>query len=77
LAPFEKNAGTASALLGAFQMGIGSAVSVGVSLFSGKTAMPMAAIMVVSASLALIVLLIGRRNIKEKTEAKAGQIVAH
>jgi DHA1 family bicyclomycin/chloramphenicol resistance-like MFS transporter len=77
LAPFEKNAGTASALLGAFQMGIGSAVSVGVSLFPGKTAMPMAAIMVVSASLALIVLLIGRRNIKEKTEAKAGQIVAH
>ncbi|TSD63472.1 multidrug effflux MFS transporter [Inquilinus sp. KBS0705] len=77
LAPFEKNAGTASALLGAFQMSVGSLVSVGVSLFPGKTAVPMAAIMVASATLALIVLLIGRRKIKDKAEAKPGQIAAH
>lgn len=74
LAPFEKNAGVASALLGAFQMCIGSAVSVGVSLFPGKTAVPMAAIMVVSASLALVVLLLGKRNIKETAVAKGGSV---
>lgn len=77
LAPFEKNAGTASALSGAFQMCIGSAVSVGVSLFPGTTAVPMAAIMVVSASLALLVLITGRRNIKDRAEAKEGVVAIH
>ncbi|MBD1392707.1 multidrug effflux MFS transporter [Mucilaginibacter glaciei] len=77
LAPFEKNAGTASALLGAFQMCIGSAVSVGVSLFPGQSAVPMAAIMLVSAGLSLVVLFLGKGNIKQKTTSKQGQMVAH
>ncbi|WP_374949383.1 multidrug effflux MFS transporter [Mucilaginibacter sp.] len=77
LAPFDKNAGVASALLGAFQMSIGSAVSVGVSLFPGKTAVPMAAIMVVSSFLALVMLVIGKKNIKTKSEAVSTAFAAH
>lgn len=76
LAPFEKNAGTASALLGAFQMCIGSVVSVGVSLFKAQSAVPMAAIMLTASSVALLVLLLGSRNIKQKVTAKGGHAAA-
>ncbi|AMR30394.1 Bcr/CflA family drug resistance efflux transporter [Mucilaginibacter sp. PAMC 26640] len=76
LAPFEKNAGTASALLGASQMAIGALVSVGISLFKSKSTLPMATVIVVSAALGLLVLLIGRRAIKTKVEAKAGAGIA-
>jgi DHA1 family bicyclomycin/chloramphenicol resistance-like MFS transporter len=72
LAPFEKNAGTASSLLGASQMAIGSAVSVGVSLFKAKSAVPMASIILVSSVLALLLLAMGRRSIKTKVAAMQG-----
>ncbi|MET3981290.1 DHA1 family bicyclomycin/chloramphenicol resistance-like MFS transporter [Mucilaginibacter sp. UYP25] len=77
LAPFEKNAGTASALLGAFQMTMGSLVSVGISLFKSQSSLPMSAIMLVASSLALLIVIIGRRNIKEKVEYKGGSFAAH
>jgi DHA1 family bicyclomycin/chloramphenicol resistance-like MFS transporter len=76
LAPFDKNAGTASALLGAFQMCIGSVVSVGVSLFKSQSSIPMAAIMVGASGIAFLVLVTGRRNIKEKVESTPGQAMA-
>jgi DHA1 family bicyclomycin/chloramphenicol resistance-like MFS transporter len=76
LAPFDKNAGTASALLGAFQMCIGSVVSVGVSLFKSQSSIPMAAIMLGASGIAFLVLVVGRRNIKEKIELKPGQAIA-
>ncbi len=69
LAPFSKNAGTAASLMGAMQLGIGAMSSFAISLFSSYSAMPMALIMAVSASIALMVLLIGRRNIIEQVEA--------
>jgi DHA1 family bicyclomycin/chloramphenicol resistance-like MFS transporter len=68
LAPFSKNAGTASSLMGAMQLGIGALSSYGISLFTSHSAMPMALIMAVSASIALATLLIGRRNITEQVE---------
>lgn len=76
LAPFEKNAGTASALMGASQMAIGSVVSVGISLFKAKSAVPMATIIMASTLIALLILITGRRNIKTKVVAKAGQGMA-
>jgi DHA1 family bicyclomycin/chloramphenicol resistance-like MFS transporter len=76
LAPFEKNAGVASSLLGASQMAIGSAVSVGISLFKAKSAVPMASVIIVSSTMALCLLFIGRRFIKTKVEAKQGGGVA-
>jgi MFS transporter, DHA1 family, multidrug resistance protein len=57
LAPFSKNAGIASSLLGALQMGVGALASVAVSVFSNGTATPMSAVMAVSAAVGLIILL--------------------
>jgi DHA1 family bicyclomycin/chloramphenicol resistance-like MFS transporter len=73
LAPFSKNTGTASSLLGAFQMAIGALASVGVSMFQSKSAMPMSLLMFVAAAIAFLILIIGRRNISNKVE---GTVVA-
>ena len=70
LAPFEKNAGSASALLGCLQMAVGTLSSAMVSLFHNNSATPMAAIMALCAALALTVLLLGRRAIKYKAANK-------
>ncbi|HVS93455.1 MAG TPA: multidrug effflux MFS transporter [Mucilaginibacter sp.] len=77
MAPFSRNAGIASALLGSMQLGLGALSSSAMSAFSGKSAVPLAAIMAVSTALALIILLIGRRNIRQKVEADPEAIVAH
>jgi MFS transporter, DHA1 family, multidrug resistance protein len=71
MAPFARNAGVASALLGTMQLGLGAAASFFVSIFSSKSATPMAAIMAVSSAIGLCVLLIGRRNIVNKVEVDA------
>jgi DHA1 family bicyclomycin/chloramphenicol resistance-like MFS transporter len=66
LAPFDKNAGSASALLGATQMGVGALASVGISVFNNGTAMPMVAIIAVTSVLAMGVLVVGRLSGKMK-----------
>jgi DHA1 family bicyclomycin/chloramphenicol resistance-like MFS transporter len=65
MAPFSKTAGSASALMGAIQMGLGALATVGLSIFNDQTAVPMAAIMAGSALLALIILLAGRTFIRK------------
>ncbi|MFD2934272.1 multidrug effflux MFS transporter [Spirosoma flavum] len=79
LAPFSKNAGTASSLMGAMQLGIGALASVGVSMFSSHSSMPMAAIMAATSVIALLVLFIGRRFIKQpiKVDPSSDVILAH
>ncbi|MBS1526102.1 MAG: multidrug effflux MFS transporter [Bacteroidetes bacterium] len=77
MAPFSRNAGIASALLGSMQLGLGSVSSSVMSVFSGKSAVPLAAIMAVAMLLSLVILLIGRRNIKNKVEADSAAIAAH
>ncbi|TLU99595.1 multidrug effflux MFS transporter [Dyadobacter luticola] len=72
LAPFSKNAGSASALMGAFQMGAGTLISVAISLFEVPSVVPMVGSMVISSSLALTILLVGRRFITEKVEVQEG-----
>jgi len=62
LAPFSKNAGTASALLGALQMGIGAVASMGIGAFSSTSATPMIAIMATTSLAALLILIIGKRS---------------
>ena len=64
LAPFSKNAGSASALMGAVQMGLGALASFAVSMFEIRSAVPMVAIMTGTTIIALMILVIGRRNIK-------------
>lgn len=77
LAPFTKNAGSASALMGALQMGVGALASVAISLFKAHSIVPMAAIMAVSAWLALVVLVTGRRKIQNEVVADKGTSVLH
>jgi DHA1 family bicyclomycin/chloramphenicol resistance-like MFS transporter len=78
LAPFEKNAGTASALLGALQLGLGALATFGVSVFDSRSAVPMAGIMESTAVIGLLVLLFGASRIKHKVDvSKGGAVVGH
>lgn len=70
LAPFSRNAGSASALMGALQMGIGASISALVGLFDVKSAVPMVAIMAATSTVALLILLTGRKAIR-----KSGAVV--
>jgi DHA1 family bicyclomycin/chloramphenicol resistance-like MFS transporter len=76
LAPFSKNAGSASALMGAIQMGLGTLASIGVSLFDTRSSLPMVAIMASTSLIALTILYFGRKRIKNKIEAAADNAVA-
>jgi DHA1 family bicyclomycin/chloramphenicol resistance-like MFS transporter len=64
LAPFTRNAGTASALMGAVQLGIGAISTALVSILNNGTPMPMAAVMCACAIGSFLVLMIGRRRIR-------------
>lgn len=57
MAPFSKNAGSAAALLGAFQMLCGALTSSLVSLFFNGTAMPMVVIMTVASIISSSIIL--------------------
>ena len=59
LAPFDKNAGTASSLLGTLQMGIGALSSIVVSAFSNGTAVPMVAVIAGTSVLAIVIFAMG------------------
>ncbi|GGM98684.1 Bcr/CflA family drug resistance efflux transporter [Dyadobacter beijingensis] len=72
LAPFTRNAGSASALMGAFQMGAGTLISIAISVFEVPSIIPMVTAMAASATLALVVLVIGRRFITNKVEVQQG-----
>jgi DHA1 family bicyclomycin/chloramphenicol resistance-like MFS transporter len=63
MAPFSKGAGSASALMGALQMGMGAVASALVGIFFNGTAVPMVAIMAGCSISGLTILLIGRRRI--------------
>lgn len=64
LAPFARNAGSASALMGAIQLGLGAFASFVVGVFVQNSILPMVVIMTISTILALIILFLGKRNIK-------------
>lgn len=74
LSPFSKNAGSASALMGATQMGLGALASLAVSLFNNHTAIPMVSIMTATSILALLIVLLGQRSIRSKTAAAAASL---
>lgn len=76
MAPFAKNAGSASALMGAIQLGLGSIASFAVGIFVKDSVAPMVLIMTVTTFVAFIVLNIGKRFIKKKVELGSGDDVA-
>lgn len=72
MAPFAKNAGSASALMGAIQLGLGALASFAVGIFVKDSVAPMVLIMTVTTIVAFIVLNIGKRFITQKVEITAG-----
>ncbi len=66
MAPFTKEAGTASALMGALQMALGALASAAVGLFSNGTAIPLAGVMAGCAMIAIAILYLGRRRITRR-----------
>lgn len=78
MAPFAKNAGSASALMGAIQLGLGSLASFAVGIFVKDSVAPMVLIMTVTTIIAFIVLNIGKRFIKNKVELSGeDNVIAH
>jgi DHA1 family bicyclomycin/chloramphenicol resistance-like MFS transporter len=65
LAPFSKNAGSASALMGALQLGLGALASFAVGVFVKDSIVPMVIIMTSTTLLAFFILNLGRRKIKK------------
>ncbi|MDB5257852.1 MAG: multidrug effflux transporter [Chitinophagaceae bacterium] len=68
LAPFSRNAGSASALLGAFQMCMGALASIAVSLFNNLSTVPMIMIIAGTTFLALLMLTVGKRLAQRNIE---------
>jgi MFS transporter, DHA1 family, multidrug resistance protein len=73
LAPFSKDTGSASALLGFLQAGTGALISTGIGLL-GATAI--VSLLAGTALMALIILLAGRTRIGDHIEEKDGEAVA-
>jgi MFS transporter, DHA1 family, multidrug resistance protein len=81
LAPFSRNAGSASALMGGIQMSIGALTSATVSVLSNHTALPMTGVMASCALISLTILLRGSRVIRyratlEKVEEQAADMIS-
>lgn len=65
LAPFSRNAGSASALMGAIQLGLGGLASFAVGVFVKNSMTPIVVIMTTTTLLAFIILILGKRTIKK------------
>jgi len=63
LAPFSKNVGSASALLGFLQMGIGAFASTGIGLLNSASSLPIFAVMAATSVVGLLILLAGQRRV--------------
>ncbi|MDR3643752.1 MAG: multidrug effflux MFS transporter [Clostridia bacterium] len=63
LEPFTRNVGSASAMLGFIQMGVGAVCSAGVALFNSKTSLPIFTVMACTSFIGLCILMIGRKKL--------------
>lgn len=61
LMPFSRNAGSASAMLGFIQMGVGALISTGIGLSDSKGALPIILILACTTLTGAMILFIGRR----------------
>ncbi len=71
LGPFNKNVGSASALLGFLQMGIGALASTGVGLLNSSSSLPVFVVMATTALIGLVILLANQRRM---TAAQASEV---
>ncbi len=82
LAPFSKNAGSASALLGGIQMSIGACTSACVGFLSNHTALPMTGVMAACAMSSFTILMLGSRIIRyrasvEEVEEQSAEMIGN
>ncbi|WP_413557401.1 multidrug effflux MFS transporter [Bdellovibrio sp. HCB209] len=79
MAPYSKHAGSASALMGSLQMGVGALAMMAVSLLKATDILTVAVIFCVTSVLSLSILIFGTRALRVKVEAdpNAEGIVAH
>jgi DHA1 family bicyclomycin/chloramphenicol resistance-like MFS transporter len=73
LAPFSKNAGSASALLGCIQMAIGAGTSALVSFLSNHTAMPMTGVMACCAVVSFTIVIAGSKMIVKRASIEQAE----
>lgn len=71
LASFTRNIGSASALLGCSQIGVAALASSGVAFFDAANMLPVVWLMAGTATVALVILMIGRRNILTPLHARS------
>lgn len=70
LTPFTKRAGSASALLGSFRLGMGALASAAVSILHNQTALPMVGVMALCAFTGLGLFLIGDHTLLQRVRQK-------
>jgi DHA1 family bicyclomycin/chloramphenicol resistance-like MFS transporter len=70
MAPFSRNAGSASAMMGTIQMSIGALTSALVSYFSDHTALPMTGMMLACSAASFCILMAGNRMLRYRANAE-------
>ena len=79
LVPFDRNIGSASAMLGFLQIGVSGLASASIGIFDSHTMMPVALIMCVTSIIGLTILIIGKRRIPQMqfVEEKGAHFLPH
>jgi MFS transporter, DHA1 family, multidrug resistance protein len=78
LAPFNKNIGSASALLGFLQMAIGAFASTGVGVLHATSSLPIYAVMTASTVIGLVILFANRKSLTVATSPQNGaNVITH
>ena len=79
LVPFDRNIGSASAMLGFLQIGVSGVASASVGIFDSRTMMPVALVLAVTSWLGFAILIIGKRSIPQVhyVEEKGANLLPH
>jgi DHA1 family bicyclomycin/chloramphenicol resistance-like MFS transporter len=65
MAPFDRNIGSASAMLGFLQVGVSSIASASIGFFDSQSVTPIAFILALSSCLGFVILVVGKRKIPQ------------
>ncbi len=79
LVPFDRNIGSASAMLGFLQIGVSGLASASIGIFDSHTMMPVALILCVTSFIGLMILIVGKRYIPQVhfVEEKGAHFLPH
>ena len=74
MAPFSRQAGSASALMGAIQMALGALAAALVGFLKATSAVPMTAVMAGCTAVGLLILVIGQKKIRTTGTSEAAEV---